>query len=633
MSWRPIDFEGMIQLGDKVVEQLELYLAEKEARLAREVILLIEPQSLSADNPFLPISSIFIRLSEAVESFTKRVRGRKASEKSSAKESISLDPSVTVFQLNSLLWELTEVLEGAVVELFQQVEQISIEKWGQNFAHVVNQIKELLSHRIEDLIWIVRRLKEPIQEFSKDSFSRDSLWQKILHWDFSSGCSIDSDLLKNLKQCQKYLLDQYEAFEKRYRDLQEIIQRVQPQLDKLQTFPCIVFLDSNDRSLYVQLYRLLSLLQENAYQKGVLARDTARSIKFLGSAETTFKMFKQYLKNIKELFFRCSHEEKRYDLKSASLAELLEQLKLKVDRSCEELSLLISTISQYRNFLLKNDPNPYARLRLGFSETRVAPETGQTQKFVNLIFTAEELAADYRRLSSMLVPEMLATVPHPYAVHLDLEKILHEMGQPLISREMMASRAHMFVELLRSCDEVCSPYEETISYVSEILSKGMREDWKYHVLHSLPHFHHLFRLHLGLVGEVADPSHAFRMEKFRHFIELSDSWLEKGELDSHLHEEELNIHDIKGYLQDFLGSVQRMIKERSGDPEFVDEVAKYRSQLLDYRYLFGQFFYRLMSGDVQWQQLRKQCLFVDQYFEAVDRALYDGMINIEEKKR
>ena len=84
---------------------------------------------------------------------------------------------------------------------------------------------------------------------------------------------------------------------------------------------------------------------------------------------------------------------------------------------------------------------------------------------------------------------------------------------------------------------------------------------------------------------------------------------------------ELDMNDMKTYLQDFLASVQRAEKERAHNP-FIDEtVDKFKVQLLEYRYLFGQFFYLLMNKNSESQQLRNQFLFVDQYFETIENHL------------
>ena len=60
-----------------------------------------------------------------------------------------------VKKLNRICWEFTEVLEGCVVESFKQVKQVSIDRWHISLAQVVHDIKDILIHYIEDLIWTI----------------------------------------------------------------------------------------------------------------------------------------------------------------------------------------------------------------------------------------------------------------------------------------------------------------------------------------------------------------------------------------------------------------------------------------------------------------------------------------------
>jgi hypothetical protein len=59
---------------------------------------------------------------------------------------------------------------------------------------------------------------------------------------------------------------------------------------------------------------------------------------------------------------------------------------------------------------------------------------------------------------------------------------------------------------------------EVISYIEHTLSKAIQKDWRYHVLHRIPLFHQLCRLHQGLDPSVNDPAHAFRVEHFQQLF-------------------------------------------------------------------------------------------------------------------
>ncbi len=164
---------------------------------------------------------------------------------------------------------------------------------------------------------------------------------------------------------------------------------------------------------------------------------------------------------------------------------------------------------------------------------------------------------------------------------------------------------------------------EMIDYVEDILSKAMREDWKYHELHEFPLFHQIYRMHVGMVKGLDDPSHAFRLDRFQHLFRQIEKWVTKEDMYAHVHEIELDSNDMKTYLQDFLASIQRALKDKEHNPFLDETIKKFRQQLFEYRYIFGQFFFTIMNKNADGQQLRNHFLFVDQYFETAEMALND----------
>ncbi|MCE2982114.1 MAG: hypothetical protein LW832_00980, partial [Parachlamydia sp.] len=185
---------------------------------------------------------------------------------------------------------------------------------------------------------------------------------------------------------------------------------------------------------------------------------------------------------------------------------------------------------------------------------------------------------------------------------------------------MMQKKAGKLLQEIIAYDEIGSPYLESIEFVDKILAKAMREDWKYHVLHGFPAFHEIYRLHLGLCDYVEDPSHAFRMDRFRLLFDQIEDWVNKGDVYAHIHEVELDINDMKTYLQDYLAAVQRVGREKGTEMSIEDAIYKYKQQLLEYRYVFGQFLFILLEKEGS-GQLRNQFLFVDLYFETVENLI------------
>lgn len=624
MNWEPIDFQGIVDLDHKIVEQLEQFLQEKENRLAHQILNIIPLSSADPPVPVLPVSENPIKLSEAVEEFSKRVRLFNKGE------SHRLEPRKIVKEVNAIFWEFTEVLEGCAIELFQQITQVSIDRWHLTISSVVQAIKNVLIHYIDDLIWIIRRLEKPLKEYcQKLQITEQKNW--FDHF-FSKESDLDPNLLKNLQQTEKYLKDRYDDFHQRYNEYMKLSAQVENFLEKMKSYPILALLGLVDQNLYIDLFRLLKAKELNPQPKGEVAKDTTRALKQLTSIDNVIRVLRSYYRELKDAFFNSSLEWKSLNHESETFQTSFERLKEKIKEYQHELHALMHTMSSYRAFILKNDSNPYIRSRWGFSEWIVAPEPAKAKKLTQMVFLAKELDNDFSRFHDSLTRDFLTQQKIESKVHQDIESLLHEMGQPLISQSMMRNRVEHLLEKLNQCDEIGSPHMSTVVYVESVLSKVMRQDWKYHVLHEFPLFHQIYYLHQGLIEYFDDPTHAFRLERFRLLFDQIKEWIEKEDIYSHVHEIDLDMNDMKTYLQDFLATVQRATKQKSHDP-FLDETAyKLRQQLLEYRYLFGQFFLFIMSKNLDGIQLRNQFLFVDQYFETIENLLNELNMTWEGKR-
>ncbi len=206
----------------------------------------------------------------------------------------------------------------------------------------------------------------------------------------------------------------------------------------------------------------------------------------------------------------------------------------------------------------------------------------------------------------------------------EIQQLVHEMEQPLATHRMMRSRAEKVLDKLQQLDELGSFDIHVIDYIEHVFSKLLRADWRYHVLHGIPLFHQLYAIHHGLVKPVDDRHHSNRMTKFKKLLQQVHEWVKNNKTQVHFHDIELDMSYIKGYLQDFLGYVQRASSDSSLSKdkalELYQEIAQ---QLLEYRYLFGNFFYQLRQHETEGQLIRKQCLFVDQYFESIETKLFE----------
>jgi hypothetical protein len=200
---------------------------------------------------------------------------------------------------------------------------------------------------------------------------------------------------------------------------------------------------------------------------------------------------------------------------------------------------------------------------------------------------------------------------------------IYDMGQPLASASMMASKAEHFVKLLNQLNELGSRDPDVVSDITPLLSNAMRADWKYNVLQDIPLFHQLYSVHINILPPITDRNHINRLRQFKKHIQQLTQWVKEKNMHAHLQEIEFDINDIKGYLQDFLAQLQRTVKDpiystHEGKVSLIKDTAQ---QLLEYRYMFCNFFHHLRQNEIDEKSLRNQFLFVDQYFETIENKL------------
>lgn len=619
MGWRPIDFQGIIDLDPRIIEHLEQFLKEKENRLAYKILNLIPSSLTSPSDLSLPVSEAPVKLSEAVEQFSKKVR---LFVKSNSKhQSVNIPVRPLIEELNSILWEFTEVLKGCVVELFQQVPQVPIDRWHLSISYVIHSIKDILIHYIEDLMWAIQRLEKPLKEYSQ----KFDLHHKAHWWDWVifKKKYLDRNLMRNLYQTEKFLKKQCEIFYRQHHEYMAWSVKIEEDLQKMKTYSVLALLEISDQNLYVDVFRLLKMIELNHRSKKGVAVEIARSLKYLTSIDHILHVLRVYYRELKDAFFNSSLEWKSLNHEGENFQEALKRLQDKVVNYQQELRELMQTMSRYRTFMLKSGSNPYARSRWGFTEWTVGPEPAKAKKVLNMIYSAEELDSYFTHFIKSLTRTPLVQHSLEHEARQNIDRLLHEVGQPLVSYSMMQNRTQHLLEQLEICDEIGSPTMSTVYYVEDILAKVMREDWKYHVLHEFPLFHRIYHLHQGLIEYFEDPSHSFRIERFYLLFDQIKDWIDKGDVYSHVREIELDMNDMKTYLQDFLAAIQRAAKDKSHDPFLDETIYKLRHQLLEYRYIFGEFFSDILSKSPDGRQLRKQFLFIDQYFESMENLLHE----------
>lgn len=621
MTWQPYESRGIASIDTHLADKLKDYLDSKETELAVQIFGSIhffhEMPSISKPN-----STVSIRLNESVEDFGKKVHRIDQMRQ----QNISIDEwKLSAKQIDNALWNYIEVLESCEIELFQQLDQINFEHWNADFSRTVASIKDDLTHRLDDLMWAIRRLEQQLSVLRRTCEARSGkmgVWSRLIPF---RRRILDSTLSSVVTKCQKFLGFRYQKFTDKYTGYLHLYNNAEHSLQKLYNYRYLSSMDLDVQDRFKKIYLLLEMWELNLSAKALPQNDIVKAFRSSISPEGTIALFREYYCAVRKGLFDKSRMIKKKFREVFQDPDARKPLIESTAGSRVELHMLASISSKYHDFLLRTDPDPSVRSRLGFPEWIVGPEPKQVKQLTTFINDIEHLDGMSARFQSSLEEEK--AMEHRPSAQMEQEVIDHlrEMGQPLASKEMMRKHAKSVMAILNKVDELASFYPDTVDYVCKIFCRSLRADWKYHVLQEIPLFHQLYEIHQGIVGPLEERQHLSRLNKFRGILDQLSLWIKHNETLKHTHEIELSINDIKAYLQDFFAHVQSLLRDegQSNTEEIAPEVSKVYQVLLEYRYLFGNFFHELRPDIPEERLLRKEFLFVDQYFEAIENRLQE----------
>lgn len=625
--WKPIDFQGIALLDNPLIDLLEQHLQEKENLLARTILAVI-PSSKADSQPTLPVDDkTKLKLSEAIEAFAKRNYHNGNTQYPLVAFS---DTQKAVSEINNALWKYLETLEGSASELIVQLEQIGIEKWHERLSSVVGTIKDMLLHRLEDFVWAVKRLdtllwrcriaSEIPHTLSWRFQKTKSLWNSLL----------DSALTSRARTTQALLREQIQKFTKRYTMFLQLQEETERSLDKIAAHTHVLSsLERESRILFLKLHQLLNLWELNQKKKALPEAQLNHALRNILSIDKARSIFREYYNALRNTLFEKSLYIKEQGDELAPRTTANEEMQEVINKYESEAHLLGSTVAQYREFLLRSSTDPFVKMRMGLSDWIVGPEPTETRPVLNLGNNIKTLDNQFLSLNKALNIPVTEHIQQRMGIEREVQPIIQEMSNPLINRPTMHKQVELVLNKLEKFDELASRDPVAIEFMGETLNELLRLDWKYHELFSFPLFHQIYATHVGLEEEVEDRHHAGRMHKFQKLTHQILEWVKARKTAVHAHDIELDVNDIKGYLQDFLGYIQRHLHNHQMTRE--KALILYQEafhQLLEYRYLFGNFFHQLSQHESDGMLMRKQFLFVDQYFESIEKHLRDipGMV-------
>lgn len=624
MMWQSYETQNRgIVLDEPMAEQLNDYLSGKEAELSNqiiEMILLIEGIPSLKDS----YSRSSIKLSDAVEEFGRKVTWAGQSSRSKISEG---QWKQAAQKMNEKIWNYVEVLEGCVVELFQQLDQIGFEQWNVDLVRTATSIKDELNHRMEDLLWAIRRLEEQLKTYRWSCEAREGKWVGWRKLFFSFSKMLDRSIQPAILKCSKFLNFRYRKFLERYAGYLQMHEGVQEKMDDLYGYRVLSSMDVDQQDKIKQLCFYLDLWEQNNESRMLQRAEPVRVVRSCLSIDRASALFHEYYTSLRNAVFDKSRLIKQQFRHVFIDKHSREPVLDNILGYRDEIKFLNQLITKYQSFCeltAKGADRSWLKyFSKLFSHQEEPKQLKDFQKLASQLKKLDHQAGGfYNALRqdplpvSALTPELKDEINHH----------LHEMGQPLASKDLMKRSAKWLVVALQKLDEMGSFDPATTKYICRTLSRAMSKDWKYQVLQENPAFHQLYETHEQIININEDRQHQLRLGKFQRVLSQLDGWIKNEEMGKRAHEVELDINDIKAYLQDYLASIQRLEPKEDhgeGGSDDVGDVAldNAAEAFLQYLYLFGQFFAKLDNDRSEHRLLRRHLLFIDQYFEEIDRKL------------
>jgi hypothetical protein len=593
-------------LEASMVSELADYLEKKETCLGRQLIgsvHLLSHLPALIDQPRACLS-----LPEAVELFAKKV----SFSLQDAKGISASEAAQTCQLVNEALWNYLEVLESCTNEFFQQLDQIGFDQWNEPFLQNATGMKELLSAHLETLLQYVVPSSSTLSALLQ-AYRNPSVRNKLMHKLFRRSL-LDPALNAAVKKCQKFLNFRFQLFLEKYKGYMQLKQSIEVCQQQFYSFHCFLSLELSLQSRLKQLHFLLSIWSDNLSARALSRMETVRAVRGVGSPESIADLLQAYLRAIKQAVFERSRAIK------VPVDDPLEGKKAIIQSTHHiladyerEIALLRHFTATYQRYIQKGQ----SMLSVPASQSWFRPAEPHLVKQLQSIMEAcEQLSHLCAHFREALVPEKNQEIPA--SLTNEISRCLHEMGQPLASREWMRNHAKILLKKLAQLDEIAAVDSHLVSYVGSILCKALREDWKYHVLPYFPLFESIYKTHKNIIGTLSDKQHHKRLSGFHRVLSQLDEWVKYGECARRMQEIELDLGDIKNHLQSFYAELQAM---EAAEKPWTKSLSTMREQLLEYQFLFSSFLHQLSFDNPEVRLLRRQLLFVDQYFDAIDSKL------------
>lgn len=587
-------------LDRELFEDLKAYLEDKRSALRDALLFAISVQR-SSGSPFLSDPNFNEDTFKfALSEFNRR------SKNLTNKDLHNIDYERLVENISNILWNYVEILEGMCKELFEQLKTIPVDLWDSELYDRLESAKVFLWDKLKEIDSFLNTLEDSLKEFVLKCINTKTFapFQKIrtqLHK------ILDPELSKRIKKAELDLHDKYSLFVKEFSFLHRAESKLVAEELKFEIYNTLLRLEPEKQRLYKRTWRLLKYWEGSKEAQKPLSEKFAYALKHTSTYGKVSVVFREYIKFMREVLFDFARlNRQNHNISGQAVIGLWRM----------ELSTLKTVIEKYRIFL--DDTEPNQKSFLGFRKKFQSKKSKELEHFKNEVVQIDKWLAELFESQDLSVE---ADLSYELARFRRADRLLLDMGQPLISRAVMNKRSHEFIKELQGSHELVTTFSEVSEMMLDTLLRAFKADTKHATLTEVKGFWPLWEVHHGLSYYNPSLNHSKRMKIYRRVVQHLKQWVSTQQLSQHVLGAEHDIHDIQEALQEFYHSIK--------DDVSVLEKWEFKKELLEERVFFSAFFAFLNKHEKDGKRLQAELSFVDKYFDAIYQRLSEIAVRNE----
>lgn len=582
-----------LKLESGLLGQFRQVLDQSEARFAADLVrsMGIWPAHLRGTGHF--------QLTQAMQLLASQIGHLKE------EQAVHQDWREVIASINHAFWEHVDLLAAAGNEMIGQLQQTSLENWNEEFHAIVLKFKELLTHRLEDMVWAFRRLEELLLGYRAVCQEHKNWWLVVGKFWGKFASILDRGILHTLFRVDEELLIHVKEFTAQWTALQRYQQLVRTEHNALQVNPIVRLLSLEDRRLFERLYEWLHIMQRNQSDPALPPKICLLTLERLAKPGAIYLLVKHSYQQAERLLVQYSHQwqaDQKEDIMSSAailkegIEHVIQMVRLYLQSIGEQESGLKSTL--LRRWWGGKPSKGRLAIQFNRSLKELEKLAGWTQEFIEAV---------HRGMDPVIEEKHIQWVQQ-------MRELFHQIDQPFSSRTRQQVWAEQFVELVEQANELCCPLKNIHKELTQAYLQALKIDSPYQTLEEQGRFHELFQLHRAFLPPLVQGPHQARMRQFHAILKRVRYRAQRRLLSNHLQELEHDVAMVQEELQRLLAAIQRGEGGENGGPEAIF------TMLLDYRQLFASFFFAMRQLEGSGRLPSHHFFFVHQYFDAIQKA-------------